>query len=114
MIGPLPGSTAGLAMNKINIAEVVSAISIATSVAQPECSWSSIAVKIVGAVSADFRCHSRFSLRIILQTRRWLQDNKEATCGGADCDELRQVEVLEGQGKTIAMTCKKAGATEQT
>ena len=28
--------------------------------------------------------------------------------------KLRQIEVLQGQGKTIAMACKEAGTTEQT
>ena len=28
--------------------------------------------------------------------------------------KLRQIEVLQGQGKTIAMACKEAGATEQS
>ena len=27
--------------------------------------------------------------------------------------KLRQIEVLQGQGKTIAMACKEAGTTEQ-
>ena len=28
--------------------------------------------------------------------------------------KLRQIEVLQGQGKTIAMACKEAGTTEQS
>ncbi len=28
--------------------------------------------------------------------------------------KLRQIEVLQGQGKTIAMACKEAGTIEQT
>ena len=28
--------------------------------------------------------------------------------------KLRQIEVMQGQGKTIAMACKEAGTTEQS